>query len=82
MGDAPLKPIVPSGPVIREASGTKAPARTYQDLLKSTYDTACFEYYFQAQVMKVSLDGSSEPIGKSGIIRRIDPSPGGNLHEC
>jgi len=78
MGAAPVEPNVPTGPIAQETSGKKAPARTYQDLLKSAFDEACFEYHFQAQILIVSLDGNVEPIGKTGIIRRIDPSPDGN----
>lgn len=73
----PVETTVPTGPVVQETSGKKAPARTYQDLLKTAYDETLFEYHFQAQVYKVSLDGNGEPIGKTGIIRRIAPSPDG-----
>jgi dipeptidyl aminopeptidase/acylaminoacyl peptidase len=77
MGEPPVKNTVPTGPVIQETSGKKAPARTYQDLLKTAYDEALFEYHFAAQVHRVALEGAATPIGKTGIIRRIDPSPDG-----
>lgn len=42
-GEAPVKPTVPSGPIIQESTGKVMPARTYQDLLKirttSNYST-------------------------------------------
>jgi dipeptidyl aminopeptidase/acylaminoacyl peptidase len=78
MGVAPVEQTIPTGPIVQETSGKKAPARTYQDLLKSAYDEACFKYHFQAQILKVSLNGNVQSIGRTGIIRRIDPSPDGN----
>jgi dipeptidyl aminopeptidase/acylaminoacyl peptidase len=77
MGQAPAARTVPQGPVIQEATGRKAPARTYQDLLKNPYDEALFEHHFKAQIVRATLDGKKEAIGNAGIIRRIRPSPGG-----
>lgn len=77
MATVPVEATVPTGPIIQETSGKKAPARTYQDLLKTSYDEALFEYHFRSQVYKVSLDGEKAAIGESGIIRRIGPSPDG-----
>lgn len=77
LGQAPKEPSVPSGPIVQEATGKKAPARTYQDLLKNSYDETLFEYYFNVQVYKVNLKGKKEKIGKPGIIRRSSPSPSG-----
>ena len=76
-GPAPEAPEVPSGPVVRESTGRKAPARTYQDLLKKPYDEALFEYYLTSQVLRVTLDGESTNIGSRGIIRRVESAPDG-----
>jgi len=76
-GDPPPAPPVPTGPVIRETSGKKAPARTYQDLLKNTHDEELFEYYVKAQVVRVTLDGQRAELGPAGLIRRAEPSPDG-----
>lgn len=73
----PAKPMVPQGPVVQETSGKKAPARTYQDLLKDSHDEALFEHYFKVQVLKITLDGNKQAIGDIGIIRRTKPSPNG-----
>ena len=73
----PAKPAVPQGPVVQEATGKKAPARTYQDLLKDSHDETLFEHYFTVQVVKITLDGNKHPIGNIGIIRRAEPSPNG-----
>jgi len=76
-GSAPETPEVPSGPVVQENAGRKAPARTYQDLLKDTHDEALFEYYLTSQVLKLKLSGESLHIGSPGIIGRAEPSPNG-----
>lgn len=76
-GPAPDAPTVPKGPIIQENIGKKAPARTYQDLLKNPYDEKLFEYYFTCRVGKVTLDGNVKYIGKEGIITSMDCSPNG-----
>ncbi len=76
-GPAPEEPQVPTGPVIQENLGRKAPARTYQDLLQNAYDEEVFDYYATSQLAVVSLDGQTTPIGPPGIMS-IDPSPDGN----
>lgn len=76
-GEPPTAPEVPASPVIQESTGKKAPARTYQDLLKSPHDEKLFEYYTTAQLHLVHLDGSTAKMGSPGIIRSADPSPDG-----
>jgi len=76
-GAAPEAPRVPTGPVVRQNLGKKAPARTYQDLLKSPHDEALFEYYLTARVARVGIDGQARLIGRAGMIRRAQPSPDG-----
>ena len=76
-GAAPEKPLAPEGPIVQENLGEKAPARTYQDLLKNPYDEAVFAYYMTAQVMRVSLDGTAVPLGEPGMVASADPSPNG-----
>jgi dipeptidyl aminopeptidase/acylaminoacyl peptidase len=77
LGEAPVKPSVPEGPVIQETTEKKAAARTYQDLLKNFYDEKLFEYYTTVQILLISVDGEEQQIGKSGIIRRMECSPDG-----
>ncbi len=77
IGAAPAAQTVPTGPVIQETSGRKAPARTYQDLLKNPHDEALFEHLSKVQITKVTLSGNRQAIGGTGIIRRIKPSPNG-----
>ena len=76
-GPTPESPEVPIGPVIQESTGRKAPARTFQDMLKNPHDEALFEYYFTSQVLRITLDGESTEIGPQGIIYWAEPSPNG-----
>jgi dipeptidyl aminopeptidase/acylaminoacyl peptidase len=78
-GAEPAKPRVPTGPVIEENIGRKAPARTYQDLLKNAYDEALFDYYFTAQLVRVSLAGSVESLAEPGLLWDFSPSPDGRF---
>ena len=76
-GSVPEEPGVPDGPVIQENTGKKAPARTYQDLLKNPYDEDLFEHYLTTQVMIASTSGESRIVGAKGIIGQAEPSPDG-----
>ncbi len=74
-GGAPVAPSVPTAPIVQEATGEAAPARTYQDLLKNQHDENLFEYYATSQLARVGLDGSVTTIGDPGLIRSASPSP-------
>lgn len=69
---------VPTGPVIQENTGTKAPSRTYQDLLKNTNDEAKFEFYSSSKLVTVDFSGNVKDSGIVGIISRVSYSPDGN----
>ena len=77
-GPAPVRSEVPTGPVIQENLGRVTPGATYEDLLKNPEDETFFDYYATAQIRLVSLDGSSKPLGKPGVIMDASPSPDGN----
>ena len=77
-GIAPKRGMKPSGPTTQENLGKIAPARTYQDLLQSSYDEALFDFYFTSQIIDISIKGKKKLVGKPGIVKRIDPSPDGN----
>jgi len=79
LGPEPKASDVPSGPVLRESAGRAAPARTFQDLLKSASDEALFEYYLTSRVARVTLDGQVTPIGASGMVFDVSPSPDGRF---
>lgn len=74
-GDLPKSPLAPVGPTIQETAGDAAPSRTYQDLLGNPYDEDVFAYFMNSQVMKSDLNGNLTPIGSSGLIKSISPSP-------
>ncbi len=75
--EPPATPSVPKGPAIRESTGRKAAAWTYQDLLTNAHDEELFAYYATSQLARVTLDGRVRPIGEPGLVRRVSPSPGG-----
>ena len=76
-GPLPAAPEVPAGPLTEESVGRTAPARTYQDLLKTPHDRALFEHYLTAQLARVSLEGKVHLLGSPAIYRSFDPSPSG-----
>jgi dipeptidyl aminopeptidase/acylaminoacyl peptidase len=77
LGPEPPASNVPAGPVIRESAGHAAPARTFQDLLKSAYDESLFEHYLTSRVARVTLDGKVTPVGAPGMVLDLAPSPDG-----
>jgi dipeptidyl aminopeptidase/acylaminoacyl peptidase len=81
-GPSPEASPVPTGPVIQEASGRKAPARTYQDLLRNAHDAALFEHHVTVQAVRVTLEGKQAPLGEPGMLRRVEPAPGGDYLLC
>jgi dipeptidyl aminopeptidase/acylaminoacyl peptidase len=74
---APMKPRVPVGPVVDENLGKKAPAVTYQDLLKNPYDESLFDFYCSSQLILVSLDGNEKLLSTTGVYASFSPSPDG-----
>ena len=77
-GKVPSAPVAPAGPTIQETSGKAAPSRTYQDLLANPHDEALFAYFMDSQLMRITLDGSSTPVGKPAMIKSMLFSPDKN----
>jgi dipeptidyl aminopeptidase/acylaminoacyl peptidase len=75
----PQKSRVPSGPVVEENLGKKAPSRTYQDLLKNPYDEAAFDYYTQSDLILKNLSGTEKTLSTASIHSDFTPSPDGKL---
>lgn len=71
----PVASKVPTGPVITEARGRTAPARTYQDLLKDKHDEALFSHYFTSQLVKIGVNNKVSTIGKPQLFRSVEVSP-------
>jgi len=76
-GAAPVRPAIPTGPVVEENLGRATPAPTYEDLLKSPTDEKAFEYYGTSQITVVKLGGAVRPLGKPGVFAGIESSPDG-----
>lgn len=76
-GVVPVAEITPRGPVIQESIGKTAPTRTFQDLLKNSYDEEVFEYYTTSYIGLVSLEGKVTKLGNPGVIRGVQASPDG-----
>jgi dipeptidyl aminopeptidase/acylaminoacyl peptidase len=73
----PEESLIPTGPVILETTGRKAPSRTYQDLLKNKYDEELFKYYTSGQLCISDLKGNKQKLGDKGIFLSISSSPDG-----
>ena len=71
--------VLPAGPVVKEATGRKAPARTYQDLLKNEADERTFSHYATTEVRRFALDGTSKAVLPPAIRRAVRPSPDGSF---
>jgi len=72
------KQELPKGPATQDATGVKAPARTFQDLLRNKQDEEKFDHYAGASYLKVSVDGKKhEPLLPDGIYKMMAFSPDG-----
>ena len=77
-GAVPKPYSVPSEPNWQESFGKAGPVRTFQDLLKTPYDEALFEYYSTAQLAFVDVEsGKISNVGDPAIFQSVDPSPDG-----
>lgn len=69
---------LPAGPATQDATGVKAAARTYQDLLRNEQDERKFEHYTRAEMMKVAVNGKMETFLPEAIYKRFSISPDEN----
>ncbi|MBA4198379.1 MAG: S9 family peptidase [Chitinophaga sp.] len=70
----PKKPITPKGPTIQQSLGKVAPAATYQDLIKSPYDEAAFEFLATSQLIQ-NKNGVETKIGATNVLLSFQLSP-------
>jgi len=68
---------IPTGPAIQEALGTKAPARTFQDLLRNKQDEKQFDYFASRSIVRYSLDGTEQTYLPPAIYTGAQLSPDG-----
>ncbi len=76
-GPAPAAPRVPTGPVVQENLGKRAPSATYEDLLANAHDEALFEHYGTAELTLLPVNGKPSPLNVRGLITNFTPSPDG-----
>ncbi|MCL7989039.1 prolyl oligopeptidase family serine peptidase [Sphingobacterium sp. lm-10] len=76
-GAAPAANVTPTGPVVQENLGKAAPSRTYQYLLRNEADIRLFDYYLNAQLAEVQLDGRVKDIAAPAVYRNVSKSPDG-----
>lgn len=72
------KKTFPTGPTVSSSDGKVSQNRTYQDLLKNPQDEANFETLAKSELVKVSLNGNSQPFKSAEIYSGINFSPDGN----
>ena len=78
-GRAPVKPAVPSGPIIQETSGRVGAIRTYQDLLKTPFDIVLYDYYMTSIPTLVDVGtGRTMRVAAPAIYAAFSPSPSGD----
>ncbi len=65
----------PTGPVIEENLGGKAPARTFSNLLQSPQDEALFEYYLSCDLWQIPVEGKPRVIAENVLLQDYDVSP-------
>ena len=70
---------VPSGPIISNSDGAKAPNRTYPDMLKNKTDEANFETLVTSELYKFDLNGQSELFMGKALYSNQVFSPDGNF---
>ncbi|MEM8685253.1 MAG: prolyl oligopeptidase family serine peptidase [Pseudomonadota bacterium] len=63
-------------PVIQETNPeSRAPVRTYQDLLATPADEEQFAFMATGQLARISLKGRLKELGEPGLVSRFDASP-------
>ena len=76
-GPQPKEKQTPKGPVLQQNIGGERPSRTYQDLLQNSQDEALFDYFLNAQLQHIHLNGKAVPVGKPGSIKGFEVAPDG-----
>ena len=70
---------IPSGPIIAESDGTKAPNRTYQDLLKNPTDEVNFQNLVTSELHEIDLKGKAKTFKSADMYSDVTFSPDGSL---
>jgi len=71
---------LPKGPATQDATGVRAAARTYQDLLRNKQDESRFDYYTTASVIRVYTDNRAMlPVLREAVYKNVSYSPDGRF---
>lgn len=73
----PATPVAPKGPVVQENLGKSAASRTYQDLIKNSYDEDLFDYMATSQ-LTINESGAETYLRLPAIYSSISASPDKN----
>ena len=76
LGEFPRQEF-PKGPIVQSSKNASTEFRTYQDLIKSPYDEAVFEYLCTAE-LSLFDDNGTRTVGKKAVISSFKVSPDGN----
>jgi len=68
---------LPTGPAVQEATGTKAAAWTYQDLLRNRQDEKRFDFFATRSVVRYTPDGAEQPFLPPAVYTGTQLSPDG-----
>lgn len=80
-GAKPVEPAAPLGPVVQTAvAGQRAQVRTFQDMLRNSFDEDMFDWVMGTQLALVdSASGSMRTLGQPANWNMLDPSPDGRF---
>jgi len=78
-GPAPDATRTATGPAVQESRARKAPARTYEDMIRNESDAALFEHHMRATLVRVPLNGEPAAIAPAAMIIRGTASPDGRF---
>jgi dipeptidyl aminopeptidase/acylaminoacyl peptidase len=73
------KKALPTGPAVQEATGTRAPVRTYQDLLRNKQDEAFFDFYATSRLDRIELNATQRTFLPEKIYSDLEYSPDGKM---
>ena len=77
-GRPPQPSPVPSGPIVQESDGQKAPARTHQDLLLTNHDEDLFEFYTASRIVLVDVETAKvRSFQATRSFATVSPAPDG-----
>jgi dipeptidyl aminopeptidase/acylaminoacyl peptidase len=75
-GPVPVEPTVPAGPTVLENHDKAAPAPTFEDMIRTSFDETLFDYYFSSQLAAIDTSsGRRTIVGRPAVFETVAPSP-------